>query len=90
MVADHGDKLDSAGLVEGLDTKVIVLVEVRVLEGLEVAVGVHLLEPLRLLGVNHGVLGEHHEHGAVEGGEALLSGGSGISGLSQLFVVKVG
>ena len=86
MITDDGDELNSASFVESSNTEVVVLVEVRVLEGLNVAISIHLLEPLRFLGMNHGVLSEHHEEGTIESREALLSS-SLDRGILRLFLV---
>ena len=87
MVTNNRDKLDLASLVEGLDTELVVLVEIGVFEGHQIAILVELLEPLGLLGVDHGVFGEHHEECTVEGGEALLAGW--VISVVRLLVVKV-
>merc|ERR1719469_158594 len=87
MVTDDAGENDLVGFVEGLDSEEIVLVEVAVLEGLESAIGVELLEPLGLLGVDHGVLGEHHEESSVEGLHVGLAGG--VVSIGSLLVVEV-
>ena len=89
QVVAHDRRVDDlAGLIERTKTNVVILVEVAVGEGLHAAIQIELLEPLGLLGVNHGVLGEHGEQGAVQGGEALLTGGLGLRVI--LLVVEVG
>ena len=73
MISLNANKLDFLGFVESLETESVILVEVAFLEWLKVARSIELLEPLGLLGVDHSVLSEHHEHGAVESSEVSLS-----------------
>lgn len=89
MVAIDGDELDLLGLVEALEAEHVVLVEVALGHVSELTLLVELLEPLGLLGEDHGVLSEHHELKAVEGREALLAGGLGSVVISSL-VVEMG
>merc|ERR1719469_949138 len=88
MVTNDAGENDLVGLVKGLNSEEVVLVEVTILEGLEGAIGVELLEPLGLLGVDHGVLGEHHEESTVKSGEFGLA--SGVVCIVSLLVVQVG
>jgi len=85
VVSVDRDELDLAGFVEGLESDPVLVVEVGLLELEEVSFGVHLLEPLTLVWVDHGVLGEGNEHEAIEGGESLLV----EVALLSLFVVDV-
>ena len=89
MVTLNANKLDLLGFVESLETESVVLVEVTVLECLNIAIRVELLEPLGLLRIHHSVLSEHHEHSAVESSELGLSGFLDISLLSLFLIVEV-
>ena len=62
MVTLHAYKLDLFGFVESLEADNVVLVKVTVLECLNIAILVKLLEPFGLLRIDHSVLSEHHEH----------------------------
>jgi len=65
--------LNLSSLSEVLKTDEILVVEVSSVKWHHVVMGVHRLEPGGLLRVDHGVLGEHHEHSTVDGRESLLS-----------------
>lgn len=60
-------------LVQGLQADVVVLVEVRLLERLNIAFLVETLEPGSLLRVDHGIFGEHTEESSVDGREPIIS-----------------
>lgn len=86
MVTVEGKIFDLAGLGERSEADVIVLVEIGGVQLLDFAVGVELLEPGCLLGVNHGILLEHDKHRRVEARESLLSQGCGVAILGLLVV----
>lgn len=66
MVALPFKKLDAAGLVETLKTDPVLLVELGVLNWKDCPVSLKLGEPGSFFGINHGIVGEHYQHGSVE------------------------
>ena len=73
MVTLDLGECDFLSLVEGLESNQVVLVEVAILKGHNALIfGIEGLEPLRLLGVDHSVLGEHDKHESVECFEVRL------------------
>jgi len=81
--------LDLSSLGEVLKTDEVLVVEVSSVEWEHVVMGVQGLEPGGLLWVDHGVLGEHHEHTTVDGRESLLSQ-SGIIARGSFLVIHGG
>jgi hypothetical protein len=66
VVALPFKKLDAAGLVESLQADPVLLVELGVLDWKDCAVSLKLGEPGSFFGINHGIVGEHDQHGSVE------------------------
>jgi len=87
MISIDLGESDLVGLVKSLQTEDIALVEVTLGEWDKVHVVIEGLEPFTLLGVNHGVLAEHHQEESVHGGELLLL--DRLNGGITLLVVDV-
>lgn len=66
VVALPFKELDAAGLIETLQTDPILLVEFGVLNWENSSVSLKLGEPGSFLGINHGIVREHDQHGSVE------------------------
>jgi len=79
MLAWEGQELNLASFVKSLQSDVVVLIEIGILNLCHGSISLHLPEPLSLLGVDNGVSIEHDKHGSIEGSEPLVDGGSHVS-----------